>query len=241
MAGGGPTTHDIPASEVAPGAISLEYLCPAELRHGCVMLLGVTEETLRKRLADDDANPAEKLTAARGLWRGRSRRYASDVLKFVAGPPPGGDDYRAFQRDVEASLKTDAVLHELREGDYLWGTWLAFLRPSSDYVPELIAGLKNKPEMLSETILALGNSGDPRALEPLLELLKGEDYWIPGDAAHALGYLGRQEAEPQLLEALANGKGYLRGNACGALGRIGTKRSLPCSKSLRTTIATPAR
>ncbi|SRR5258708_4037142 len=231
VAGGQPTAHDIPASEVAPGAFSEDYLCPAELRHGCVTLLGVTEETLRKRLADDD-DPAERITAARALWRGRSRRYASDVLKFIAGPPPGGDDYRAFQREVEASLKTEAVLRELRGGDYLWGTWLAFLRPSRDFVPELIDGLKNKPEMLSETILALGNSGDPRALEPLVKLLQGKDYWIPGDAARALGYLGRPEAEPHLLDALAKGKGWLQVNACAAIGRIGTNRSLPALEQL---------
>ena len=230
--GGSPTTEDIPACDVAPGAFSKEYLCPRELRHGCVTIRGVTEETLRKQLADDEADPPEKLTAARALWRGRSRRYASDVLKFADGPPLGGEDYRAFQREVKAALKPDAVRCELRERDYLWGAWLAFLHPSKEFVTELIAALKAKPEMLSETILALGNSGDPRAVEPLIELLKSKDYWIPGDAAQALGYLGSQESEPQLIEALAQGNGWRQVKACGALARIGTKRSLSALEKL---------
>ena len=84
----------------------------------------------------------------------------------------------------------------MTEGDYLWGTWLAFLRPHEQVVPTLLAALKDKPdrtlpagrkgksEFFSETMLALGNSGDARALKPLLELLKSDDYRIAGDAAN---------------------------------------------------------
>src|SRR5262249_32739670 len=153
--------------------------------------------------------------AARELWAGHSRRQATNVLKYLAGPPPGGEGFRKLQREVEAALQPQAVLRELKEGDYLWGTWLAFLRPNEQLVPTLLGGLKDKPvrglllggkgksEFFPETILALGNSGDARALEPLVELLRSDDYQIAGDAAKALGYLGNAEVEPKLIEALA--------------------------------------
>ncbi len=155
---------------VSPGVFSQPALCPPELQFSCFGMGNAAEKGYAARLNEADADPADRLAAARALWRGRSRRHASDVLKFVAGPPPGGAIYRAFQREVEASLQPRAVLRELQEGDYLWGTWLAFLRPHADLVPALLAGLKGGPKSpprpIPETMLALGNSGDPRALNP---------------------------------------------------------------------------
>ena len=74
---------------------------------------------------------------------------------------------------------------------------------------------------------AKGNSGDSRALEPLLELLKSKEYRTAGDAAQALCYLGNPEAEPKLIEAPAADSGWLKVNACRTLARMGTRRALP--------------
>ena len=137
-----------------------------------------------------------------------------------------------LQREVDASVRPEAILRELREGDYLWGTWLAFLRPHKDFVPALLAGLKDKPKVLPETMLALGDSGDPRAIEPLLALLGSEDYRTAGDAAQALGYLGVPEAEPKLIVALAEDNPWRQVNVCGALAKMGTRRALPALESL---------
>jgi len=84
----------------------------------------------------------------------------------------------------------------------------------------------------AETLLALGSSGDERALEPLLELLADEDYVDAGFAASALGYLGRIEAEPKLIAALAVDKPWVQAKACQALGMIGTRRALPALDAL---------
>src|SRR5262249_53738872 len=140
--------------------------------------------------------PSERLTAARALWRGHSRRNAADVLKYVDGPPPGGEAYRALQREVDAAVRPEAILRELTDGDYLWGTWLASLRPHRDLVPALLAGLAANKEYRAETILALGNSGDARAFKPLLKLLDDKDRVTAGFAAQALGYQGDTKAEP---------------------------------------------
>jgi hypothetical protein len=221
-----------PPHDVEPGEFSQSYLDPPELLFSDVVRSDPTEEGYAKQLTDAKADAGERLTAAKALWRGRSRRYAADVLKFLAGPPPGGEPFRAFQREIEASIRPEVILRELREGDYLWGTWLAFLRPHMDLVPALIAGLKDKPEMAPETILALGNSGDPRALKPLLELLASKDYRTAGDAAQALGYLGDPEAEPKLIGALAEDNNWRQVKASGALAKMGTRRALPALERL---------
>jgi hypothetical protein len=216
---------------------SWQHLNPPELQFGCFGTSDPEEEKLAELLAKGE--PHERLVAARGLWEGHSRRQASNVLKYLAGPPPGGEGFRKLQREVEGSLQPQAILRELKEGDYLWGTWLAFLRPHEQLVPTLLAGLKDKParelgargkgksEFYPETMLALGNSGDARALEPLLELLKSDDYQIAGDAANALGYLGNADVEPKLIEALAWDNGWRQVKACGALGKIGSRKALP--------------
>ena len=157
------------------------------------------------------------------------------MLKYLAAPPPGGDGFRKLQRDVEASLRPEVILRELKDGDYLWGTWLAFLRPHEQLVPTLLAGLEDKPgvvgksksEMFPETMLALGNSGDPRALAPLLKLLTSKQYQIAGDAANALGYFGNADTEPVLIEALAWDNGWRQLHASIALGKFGSTKALP--------------
>jgi HEAT repeat protein len=201
---------------------------PMELRFGDFGFSSDDENEYKKALAEGDTH--EKLAAARVLWEGHSRRQASNVLKFLADPPPGGDDFRKLQRDVESSLQPKAVLHELKEGDYLWGCWLAFLRPHNDYVPALLTGLKDHPDMLAETALALGNSGDPRAKDPLVELLRSKDDEFASIAARALGYLGIAEAE--LIEALTRKNNWIKANACCALEQTGSSKAIPALEKL---------
>jgi HEAT repeat protein len=216
------------AKEVQTAAFSSSE--PDELQFSCALVLDTREEACAKALVEEDA--ADRLAAARALWRGHSRRHAAKVLMYLAGPPPGGEEYRAFQREVESSLQPEAILRELRKGDYQWGAWLAFLRPRKEFVPTLLAALEDRPKMLPETMLALGNSGDPRALKPLLHLLKSKDYRTAGDAAQGLGYLGGPEVEPRLIEALGADNGWLQVNACGALAKLGTRRALPALEKL---------
>jgi hypothetical protein len=203
---------------------------PDELQFSDAIAFHEAEAALAKKLAVGDST--EQLSAARALWEGHSRKSATNVLRFVVGPPLGGDAFRAFQREVDAALQPDAILRELTAGDYRWGTWLAFLRPQKELVSTLLAGLKDRPRWHPETVLALGNSGDPRALEPLVTLLSNADYRTPGDAAQALGYLGLPEAEPSLVAALANENPWLRVKACDALAKIGTQEAVPALERL---------
>ncbi len=237
-----PPDPKLPRNERKRPKFSQGSLNPPELQFGCFGASDPEEQKLAKLLADGE--PHRQLAAAKTLWEGHSRRQAANVIKYLAGPPPGGDGYRKLQREIDAALKPQAILRELTEGDYLWGTWLAFLRPHEDAVPTLLAGLKDKPprdllakgtgksKFFHETMLALGNSGDARAREPLLELLKGDNSWIAGDAANALGYLGDTGVEPKLIEALGGDVGWLQLRACMALAKLGSRKALPALEKL---------
>lgn len=232
----------LPQAEKERPRFSQRYLNPPKLQFSCAGISDPEGDKLAEVVTKGD--PPQQLAAARELWRGHSRRQASHVLQYLAGPPPGGEGFRQLQREADAALKPQAVLRELKEGDYLWGTWLAFLRPHEELVPTLLAGLKDKPprqigargkgksEYFAETTLALGNSGDARALGPLLELLKGDDYRVAGDAANALGYLGSVESEASLIAALAADNGWRQVKACGALAKFGSREALPALEKL---------
>ena len=206
---------------------------PDQLQFGESSMLDGDEERLAKALAQGTADA--RVQAASDLWRAHSLRHATAVLQLAAGPPLGGERFRALQREVDAATEPDSILQELRDGDYPWGAWLAFLRPHEDLVPVLLAALKDKPGALAVTILALGNSGDRPALEPLVKLLENKDGRSAGVAAQALGYFGDRGVEVHLIKALSGNDLWLRLNACGALGRIGTARSVPHLKKLLVT------
>ena len=191
---------------VAPDAVregAFTRLVPSELQFSCMVGGDGNESDCLKILLDAEREPAERLAAARALWRGRSRPNASEVLKFLAGPPAGGDAYRAFQREVEASLQPAAVLRELKEGDHLWGALAGVPTSAQGSGACSVDGAQDKPKEQHATMLALGNSGDPRALEPLLARLADKDHAVRGYAAQALGYLGGPGVEAKLIEALS--------------------------------------
>jgi hypothetical protein len=175
--------------------------------------------------------PIPRLIAAKALWYGHSRRYAADVIKFLDEPPAEKvESFGAFKRTVEDSLRPDAILRELKDGDYKWGAWLAFLRPHADLVPHLLKSLEEKEDDVPETALALGKSRDDRALAPLVELMKSDDYLGAASAARALGYFGGPKVEQPLIDALAGDtpRDVLRkAFVCEALGKVGTRAAIP--------------
>jgi hypothetical protein len=203
---------------------------PDELHFGCVGYVNKQESAFADSLSK--GQPAERMAAARQLWDGHSRGQARAVLQFVDALPDGTGDGQALKRQVAADLQPEAITRELRTGDYRWGAWLAYLRPSKEAVPELLAGLDGKPDYRAETVLALGASRDPRAIEPLRTLMKGGDGRNAGYAARALGDFGSPSVEAELLELVTGRPGWAQLNACHALAHVGTEKSLPALEAL---------
>jgi hypothetical protein len=87
--------------------------------------------------------------------------------------------------------------------------------------PLLIENLKSQIAGVPEyTAFTLGWIRDPRALQPLREMLKGSDDFKRA-AAKALGNMEAKEAIPDLIQLLADPSGRVRQDAAYSLGLIG--------------------
>ena len=90
-------------------------------------------------------------------------------------------------------------------------------------------------EVRWQAVLALGGTGDKRAVEPLMGVLKdiGEDMLVRGSAANALVEIGEPAVRP-LIKALRDEDVEVRWNAAAALGKIGDRRAVkPLIKALK--------
>lgn len=74
---------------------------------------------------------------------------------------------------------------------------------------------------------ALGKIGNPKAVDPLMEALQGDDEpSVRWDAAIALGRIGDGRAIDTLIEALDDENGGVRGRSAEALGVIGDRKAI---------------
>jgi HEAT repeat protein len=85
-----------------------------------------------------------------------------------------------------------------------------------------LSGANQRPA--AGIVRVLGDIGDRRALEPLLQRVDGE---IRGEVFLALGKLRDPRAESALITGLADSDWQVRMNAAMALGPIGTPKSIP--------------
>jgi HEAT repeat protein len=74
---------------------------------------------------------------------------------------------------------------------------------------------------------ALGVLGDKRALKPLMDILKEDDYILRACTVTSLGKLGDNMAVKALLNSLEDENYFVRVNAANALATIGDEDSLP--------------
>lgn len=128
---------------------------------------------------------------------------------------------------------TQELLHLLREqhqNPNVLNSILQVLALSNvDTIPALIQCLKDSDtDVRLYTALALGERGDPRAINPLLETLKDENINVRYHAIDALGHLRATEAVGALIEiALRSEDFFLAFPAIDALLRIGDASVAP--------------
>jgi HEAT repeat protein len=85
----------------------------------------------------------------------------------------------------------------------------------------------------AEAAAGLGQLGNARAVEPLLNALVNKHSPVRGAAAQALGQLGDARAAEPLIKTLADQEDYVRGAAAQALGQLGDVRAVePLIKTL---------
>ncbi|MFH1539609.1 MAG: anti-sigma factor antagonist [bacterium] len=101
---------------------------------------------------------------------------------------------------------------------------------STDAVQKLISMLmfdESDREALIQTINALGRIGDDRAVEPLLTMLKSNDWETKWRAIHALGRIGDSRAIEPLLDVHNDADKDLQWAAAMAVERIKTRLESP--------------
>jgi HEAT repeat protein len=115
-------------------------------------------------------------------------------------------------------------------------------RGSGDKIENLIAKLNN-PEKSAEdrgfAAIELGDTGDPRAIAPLLQALKDPDSWVRWHAAQALGNSKDTTAVQPLIEALKDEDADVRYYVVKALENIGDPRAIePFFQALKDPVRT---
>jgi hypothetical protein len=123
---------------------------------------------------------------------------------------------------------TDASEH-LRKVAYAGGmAETAALAASGDSgaVQILIAQLSDENSDRPSVIEALGEAGNPVAVEALSVQLGDQESTLRGAAAEALGKLGDPKAIPYLKAMLADQSGFVRANSAGALYQLGDDSGL---------------
>jgi len=73
---------------------------------------------------------------------------------------------------------------------------------------------------------ALGELGDPRAIEPLMKRLDDSDWFVRSAACGALGELGDPRAIEPLIKRLDDSVFSVRREACAALGKLGGQKAM---------------
>ena len=107
----------------------------------------------------------------------------------------------------------------------------SLIRAGKPAVAPLIEALQDEKYVVRQAAaLALGDMGDPRAVEGLIERLGDASEAVRQSAAVSLGKLGAQEAVEPLIQAMSDESELVRKAAINGLGMIGDKRALPALK-----------
>ena len=161
-----------------------------------------------------------------------------EIAKLVRAATDERGDQRAARRLIELGGPAIAPLVRVLgmdgHGIEVGNASGILTRIGTPAVPALIQAVKDGVGRHGGTpALLLGNIGDARALNPIMEALKSDyqepkprgHWWGQGgrhaQAALALGRLGDRRAVDCLKEALLSNSAIVRGNAAWALGEIG--------------------
>lgn len=97
----------------------------------------------------------------------------------------------------------------------------------TEAVNRALADLKSPdPVTRRKAAGALGNTRDARAVQPLIDALKDENFGVRAEAARALGGIGDNRAFAPLVAALKESEPDVRDAVCQGLGQLGNPRAI---------------
>jgi len=167
----------------------------------------------------EDESPAVRVSAARALMELQSRRAAPALLQVLAHDPDAQvrDAATAALGRVGSRAVVTALTHvldnlhedlDVRSGaaEALGDIALVKRSTAAPAVPSLLAALSDKDAWIRhDSAVALGYLREPRALSPLVALLRSDpDLRVRESAAGALGWIKSQDGLEPLLSVLEN-------------------------------------
>jgi HEAT repeat protein len=172
-----------------------------------------------------DPRAAEPLLVALNSWDvgvGLERREAAAQALIQIGPAAVEPLVAALK--LRSTGQSNIVEEVLGKIDRNWMRSKA----AKEAVPAFVATLRDNKDagVRSNAARALGEIGDPLAVEPLVAALKDKDGSVRSEAVHALETLGDPRAIEPLVAALKDNEHYVRLSAAKALAKSGDVRAV---------------
>lgn len=219
-------------------AARLEVEISPDLRRAIQDALGrvTIEEAELEAMLADSPTAAARAYAAHSLGHIHAPGAAPALLAAVRDPAPSvrrevyealasSGDRSVIQELIKAAVREESPpLREVAEGA---ARTLAEVSSRPDGFTAAMSMIEGgSPEDMRWAIQALGESGDWRALQVLLDSALRGDPGLRPEAVKALGVLGDHRAVPALLDLLGASTGRLRHHAIGALALLADEASL---------------
>lgn len=179
---------------------------------------------LLERVADSDRHLRERVIAALGTLK------VSDAVPLIVQVLQNPDLKRRYIAawalgEINDPRALDALIAALEDPDtevrkYATRSLIKFNKAAVDPLVRALGSLPHRAQ--GAAILALGDIGDPRALEPLLTQAQGGNR---AEVFLALGKLKDSRAERALVQGLKDPRWQVRMNAAMALGPLGGDRA----------------
>jgi len=154
------------------------------------------------------------------------------AIIILSGCVSSGSTARTAPASARNSPSTELLIQDLYSHDAgVNERAIAALgvRKDEQAIDPLIKILKEEKNEIVRNLaaIALGKIGNKRAVEPLIQTMNNDVYWIRAPAATALGDIGDKQAVDALLLSLKNdNNSMVRTEATLALGKIGDKRAV---------------
>jgi len=168
-------------------------------------------------IAYDRQTTDDYLNDLKSSWKPRRAQAAYELAKIVIADPA------AIEEDPVARMEIRRLFEESDDEDMTRYLALVLGRTRDPKAVPLLAakaGKDSSPEQRIYALMALGATGLPSAVEPLIESVTDEDPGVRKTATYALGELRQPKAIPSLTARLEDTEPDVRWNAAIALARL---------------------
>lgn len=200
-------------------------VCLCLLVYGAISVwhfVGVSRQIDRLK----DADPAIRQKAAEALGSSKSSRAVEPLIAALNDPDPSVQGSAATALgQIKDPRAIESLMAAFRDKDRRESALSGLVTMGSPAVDSLVAAMNDSDhDVRWESVKALGDIKDARAVEPLIAALQIKD--IQWNAAHSLGQIDDPRAVEPLIAALNDKNPEFRAQAAQSLGEIKDSRAV---------------